>query len=43
LPYFVAVFNFCRVHKSLNGKTPAMAAPLTDHKWTVEKLLSAAV
>lgn len=37
---FVAVFNFCRVHKSLNGKTPAMAAGLTDHKWTVEELLA---
>lgn len=40
---FVAVFNFCRVHKSLNGKTPAMAARLTDHKWTVEELLSTQV
>jgi IS1 family transposase len=40
---FVAVFNFCRVHKSLNGKTPAMAARLTDHKWTVEELLSAQI
>ena len=40
---FVAVFNFCRVHKSLNGKTPAMAARLTDHIWTVEELLGANV
>jgi IS1 family transposase len=40
---FVAVFNFCRVHKSLNGKTPAMAAGITDHKWTVEELLSESV
>jgi IS1 family transposase len=40
---FVAYFNFCRVHKSLNGKTPAMAARLTDHKWTVEELLSATI
>ena len=40
---FVAVFNFCRVHKSLDGKTPAMAARLTDHKWTVEELLSAQI
>ncbi len=37
---FVAVFNFCRVHKTLNGKTPAMAAGLTDHVWTVKELLS---
>jgi IS1 family transposase len=40
---FVAVFNFCRVHKSLDGKTPAMAARLTDHVWTVEELLSAQI
>jgi IS1 family transposase len=38
---FVAVFNFCRLHKSLDGKTPAMAARLTDHKWTVAELLNA--
>jgi hypothetical protein len=37
---FVAVFNFCRIHKSLDGKAPAMAAHLTDHVWTVEELLS---
>ena len=37
---FVAFFNYCRVHKSLNGKTPAMAAGLTDHVWTVKELLS---
>jgi hypothetical protein len=40
---FVAVFNFCRVRKSLNGKTPAMAARLTDHVWTVAELLSATI
>ncbi len=40
---FAAVFNFCRVHKSLDGKTPAMAARLTDHKWTIEELLSAQI
>lgn len=40
---FVAVFNFCRVHKSLNGKTPAMAARLTDHVWTIGELLSAPI
>jgi IS1 family transposase len=40
---FVAYFNFCRVHKSLDRKTPAMAARLTDHKWTVEELLSSPV
>lgn len=32
------VYNFCTVHASL-GATPAMAAELTDHIWSVEELL----
>jgi transposase InsO family protein len=39
---FVAHYNFCRPHSSLkNGiaRTPAMAAGLTDHVWTVEELM----
>ena len=40
---FVAYYNFCKKHKSLDGKTPAMAARLTDHVWTVEELLSAQI
>jgi hypothetical protein len=40
---FAAHFNFCRVHKSLGGKTPAMAAGLTGHVWTVAELLTAEV
>jgi len=36
---FIAYFNFCRVHNSL-GTTPAQAAGLTDHTWTIEELLS---
>ncbi len=32
------VYNFCRVHTTLNG-TPAMAADLTDHVWSVDELL----
>jgi transposase-like protein len=32
------VYNFCTVHASL-GATPAMAAGLTDHVWSVEELL----
>jgi transposase-like protein/IS1 family transposase len=40
---FAAHFNFCRVHKSLAGKTPAMAAGLTDHVWTVTELLAAQI
>jgi transposase-like protein/IS1 family transposase len=35
---FVAFANFCRVHHSLAGKTPAMAAGLTDRVWTVADL-----
>lgn len=39
---FIAHFNFCRCHSSLkNGiaRTPAMAAGITDHVWTIEELL----
>src|SRR5580658_6421922 len=35
----VAYFNFCRVH-SAHKLTPAQAAGITDHKWTIEELLS---
>jgi IS1 family transposase len=36
-----AFYNFCRVHKSLRV-TPAMAAGIADHIWTVRELLEAA-
>ena len=36
-----AFYNFCRVHKSLRV-TPAMAAGITDHIWSVRELLEAA-
>jgi hypothetical protein len=36
---FVAHFNFCRVH-SAHKQTPAMAAGLTDHVWTIDELLN---
>jgi transposase-like protein len=32
------VYNFCRMHTTLQG-TPAMAADLSDHVWSVEELL----
>lgn len=35
-----AYYNFCRIHKSLRV-TPAMAANVTDHIWTIAELLSA--
>jgi IS1 family transposase len=34
-----AVYNLCRVHSSLRV-TPAMAAGITDHVWTIEELLN---
>jgi transposase-like protein/IS1 family transposase len=38
------VYNFCTPHASLaharGGTTPAMAAGITDHGWTVQELLS---
>lgn len=50
---FVAFHNFCRPHGSLHKKatlfekacpqTPAIAAGLTDHVWTVEELLAATI
>jgi IS1 family transposase len=36
-----AFYNFCRSHKSLR-MTPAMAAGITDHIWSVRELLEAA-
>jgi transposase-like protein len=34
-------YNFVWVHRSLQeGSTPAMAAGLTDHRWTMEELLA---
>jgi hypothetical protein len=35
-----AYYNLCRVHSSLEkGQTPAMAAGVTDHRWTLEELI----
>jgi len=33
-------YNFCRKHLSLKGQTPAMAAGLTEYRWTAADLLS---
>jgi IS1 family transposase len=35
----MAYYNWCRPHLSLEGKTPAMAAGLTDRKMTIEDLI----
>ncbi len=34
------VYNWVRVHGSLGGRTPAMAAGLTDHAWTVSEYVT---
>lgn len=39
LALFFAFYNFCRPHATLGNKTPAMAAGLADHRWTIEELL----
>jgi IS1 family transposase len=39
---YVAHYDFCRTHASLPG-TPAMAAHVAGHPWTLEELLQAAV
>src|SRR5688572_10818614 len=33
-------YNFCRIHLSLKKQTPAMAAGVTDHVWTLEELIN---
>ncbi len=39
---YVAFYNFCRGHQTHKGATPAMAAGLTDHVWSIAELLAAA-
>jgi hypothetical protein len=34
-----AHYNFCRVHKTL-GTTPAVAAGVADHVWTIDELIA---
>jgi IS1 family transposase len=35
----IAYHNFCRKHGGISGRTPAMAAGLTDHVWAIRELL----
>ncbi len=35
--YWFAFYSFCRVHKALRV-TPAMAAVIADHVWSVREL-----
>ncbi len=39
---YVAFYNFCRPHQTHKGPSPAMAAGLADHVWTIAELLGAA-
>src|SRR5204863_9936399 len=32
-------YNYCRVHQSLDGRTPAMAAGVTDHVWKLDEMI----
>jgi hypothetical protein len=41
LALFFAYYNFCRVHMTLK-ETPAMAAGLAEHVWTIRELLECA-
>jgi IS1 family transposase len=33
-------YNFCRKHQTLAGKTPGMAAGVTDHVWSIEEVVA---
>ncbi len=38
-PHFMH-YNFCRVHQTLKGRTPAMAAGVADHVWSLEEVIN---
>jgi IS1 family transposase/transposase-like protein len=38
---YVAFYNFCRGHQTHKGASPAMAAGLADHVWSIGELLAA--
>jgi hypothetical protein len=37
---FKSYYNLCQKRSLLKGKTPAQAAGLTDHRWTLRDLLT---
>ena len=39
---FTMHYNWCRKHASLGGRTPAMAAGLADHVWSMDELVALA-
>jgi hypothetical protein len=38
--FFKSYYNLCREHGALKGQTPAQAAGLTDHRWTLREVLT---
>jgi IS1 family transposase len=37
---YVAFYNFCRPHQTHKGASPAMAAGLADHVWSIAELIA---
>jgi hypothetical protein len=37
---FKSYYNLCLRHGTLKGRTPAQAAQITDHCWTLRELLT---
>jgi len=35
---YVMFYNFCRIHRTLRA-TPAMAAGVSDHVWSIEEMV----
>jgi len=35
---YVAYYDFCWSHKTLGGRSPAMAAGVASHPWSMEEL-----
>ena len=36
----IGIYNLCRRHLSLKGQTPAQAAGLADHRWSIEEVIA---
>lgn len=39
LALFFMAYNYCKPHKTLKKRTPAMAHGIADHVWTVREML----
>jgi hypothetical protein len=42
LALYLCCYNFCRQHNTLKGSTPAMAAGIVNHLWSLKDMLHAA-